>query len=109
MNAGALDTRITIQSKNASIDGYGGEVITWTNERTVWAQAEPWRLRERISMRRQSGDALVSFMVRYPVDISLDKRVLVGDVAYSVIEIDASRKRNGELMFIARGEDIGGS
>lgn len=109
MNAGALDTRITIQSKLVTIDSYGGEVISWKNERTVWAQAEPWRLRERISVRRQAGDSVVSFLVRYPVDISLDKRVLVGDVAYNVIEIDASRKRNGELMFIARGEDIGGS
>lgn len=109
MNAGALDTRITIQRKSETIDAYGGEVITWVNERTVWAQAEPWRMRERISVRRQTGDSVVSFLVRYPVDISLEKRVVVGETAYNIIEIDASRKRNGELMFIARGEDIGGN
>lgn len=107
MNAAALDTKIVIQSKVVTRDTFGGETVAWANECSVWAQMSPWRMRERVNSARQLGDSVVSFLVRYPINVSLDKRVLVDGIAYNIVEIDAARKRNGELMFIARGEDIG--
>lgn len=108
MNAGAMDARITLQRKSATRDNYGGEDIVWVNVATVWAATSPWRLREKVVARRNQGDAVVSFLVRAPLDVSLDKRVMWDDVAYSIVEIDATRKRQGEIMFIALGEDLNG-
>lgn len=109
MNAASLDTKIIIQSKIVTRDSFGGESVSWANQASVWAQVSPWRMRERMNIARQVGDSTVSLLVRYPVTLSLDNRILMADIPYNVIEIDASRKRNGELMFIVRGEDIGGS
>ena len=108
MNAGELDARITLQRKAVTRDSYGGEDIVWMNVATVWAATSPWRLREKVVARRNQGDAVVSFLVRAPLDVSLDKRVLWNDVAYNIVEIDVTRKRQGEIMFMAIGEDLNG-
>jgi SPP1 family predicted phage head-tail adaptor len=108
MQAGRLDQRITLQKKQVTRDAYGGEVITWLDVQTVWAEAEPWRLRDRLVARRQLGESVVSFRVRAPLDVSLDKRAVFGGIPYNIVEIDATRKRRGELSFIAKGEDING-
>jgi SPP1 family predicted phage head-tail adaptor len=107
MQAGRLDQRITLQKKQVTRDAYGGEVVTWLDVQTVWAEAEPWRMRDRLVARRQLGESVVSFRVRAPLDVTLDKRALFGGVAYNIIEIDATRKRKGELSFIAKGEELG--
>jgi len=106
MKAGALRDRITLQAKSVTRDAFGGEVVSWTTVSTVWAELNPWHLREQTALRRQSGRATVSFRVRTPLALSLDKSVLFGGVRYDIAEIDASRKHLGELMFIAHGEDI---
>ena len=108
MNAGSLTERIQLQRKSVSRDVIGGEVITWVTTATVWAAADPWRIREKVVARRNQGEAVVSFLVRAPLDVSLDKRVFWNGTGYNIIEIDASRRRNGELMFIAIGEDTNG-
>jgi SPP1 family predicted phage head-tail adaptor len=106
MKAGALRNRITLQVKSVTRDAFGGEIIAWTDVATVWAETDPWNLRERMTMRRQQGNAVISFRVRAPLAVSLDKRVVFDGTAYDIVEIDASRKHRGELLFIAAGEEI---
>lgn len=106
MQASKLDQRVTLQKKLVTRDVYGGEVVTWLDVQTVWAEAEPWRMRERLVARRQLGESVVSFRVRAPLDLSLDKRAVYQGVGYNIVEIDATRKRRGELIFMAKGEEV---
>jgi SPP1 family predicted phage head-tail adaptor len=105
VRAGLLTRRITLQQKSVTRDAYGGEVISWVDVTSVWAEPEPWTLRDRLVARRTQGEAVVSFRTRAPLDVSLDKRVLFEGAGYDIVEIDATRKNKGELSFIARGED----
>lgn len=107
IRTGRLDQRIVVQEKSVTRDAYGGEVVTWVPIATVWAEAEPWRLRERLAARKQMGEAAVSFRVRAPLAIALDHRVSAAGKSYEVVEIDVARVRQGEIAFIARGEQLG--
>jgi SPP1 family predicted phage head-tail adaptor len=106
MQASLLAERITIQEKQVTRNAYGAEDIEWLDIATVWAEAEPWRMKERLVARRNLGEAVISFRVRHPCPVALDKRILWNGSAFNVIEIDATKKRQGELSFIARGEEI---
>lgn len=103
--AGALNERIQIQRKTASRDAYGGEVAIWVTEAVVFAQADPWQLRDRLAARRQQGEAVVSFLVRAPLTVSLGRRVVWQGSAYDIESIDSSRKTRGELFLVCRAED----
>lgn len=46
MNPGKLNRRIILQSKVVTPDTYGGEVISWKSEGTVWAEIKPISGRE---------------------------------------------------------------
>ena len=37
-------------------DAFGGEVVTWVDVSTVWAELDPWFLRDRLSLRRQQSE-----------------------------------------------------
>jgi SPP1 family predicted phage head-tail adaptor len=106
MRAGALSERIVVQVASVARDAYGGQTRTWSDEATVWAQADPWQLRDRLAARRQMGDAAVSFLVRTPLTVSLGRRIAWAGAYYDIVEIDASRKGRGELLLICRAEDI---
>ena len=43
ITSGALDQRVTIQSKSATRNSIGEEVVTWANLVTVWAHVMPLR------------------------------------------------------------------
>jgi SPP1 family predicted phage head-tail adaptor len=46
LDAGALDKRVTIQARNESDDGGGGQTIAWTDVAIVWASVAPGTGRE---------------------------------------------------------------
>jgi SPP1 family predicted phage head-tail adaptor len=105
MRAGNLSTRLTLQSKSVTRDSEGGEVITWTDVTTFWAELEPWTMRDRVIARRQQGEAVIAFRARTPLALSLDKRVLFEGTGYDLVEIDVTKKSRGEIGAVARGED----
>lgn len=105
MQAGRLRNLVTLQEKAVTRDAFGGEVVTWQTLDDVWAELDPWQLRENLSLRRQQGDAVVGFRIRTPSDASLGKRILFDGAGYNIIEIDATRKHLGELLVTARAED----
>lgn len=38
LGAGDLRERVTLQRATATVDGFGGETLTWTGVATVWAR-----------------------------------------------------------------------
>jgi SPP1 family predicted phage head-tail adaptor len=105
MQAGRLRHQVTLQQKSVTRDEYGGEVITWQDVSTIYAEANPWQLRERLILRQQQGQSVVGFRVRAPLDVSLGKRILFDGVGYDIVDIDATRKHKGELLITGRAED----
>lgn len=106
MQAGKLRHQVTLQSKGTPTrDSYGGEEITWVDVITIWAEVEPWQLRERLTLRRREGESVIGLRVRAPLAVSLSNRVVFEGTAYNVIDIDATLKHKGELLITARAED----
>lgn len=105
MKAGQLRHRVTLQQKSVTRDAFGGEVVTWVDVVDVWAELDPWQMREQLVLRRQEGASVIGFRVRTPLAVSLDKRLLFDGAGYEVIDIDATRKHKGELLITARAED----
>lgn len=71
MRAGLLRHRVTLQSPSATQNEYGEEVITWTDERTVYASIEPLRGREYLEARAQTQELSHRIRMRYQPDKSL--------------------------------------
>ena len=105
MQAGRLRHLVLLQEKSSTRDEFGGEVETWTTIASVWAELDPWQLRERLTMRRQAGDSVIGFRVRAPLAVSLGKRFVHDGANYGVIDIDATLKHKGELLITAQAED----
>lgn len=105
MRGGALRNKITLQQKSVTRDAFGGEVVTWVDVETAWAELDPYQLRERLVLRRQQGESIVGLRIRTPSQASLGKRFLMDAVGYDIIDIDATRKHKGELLITARAED----
>lgn len=103
--AGRLNQRIEIQRKETTRDAFGGEVASWITEAAVFAQVEPWQMRDRIAARREQGESVVSFLVRAPLTVSLGRRVVYQDTNYDIESIDATSKIRGEIFLICRAED----
>jgi SPP1 family predicted phage head-tail adaptor len=105
MQAGRLRHQVALQSKTVSRDELGAEVETWSTIASIWAELDPYGLRERLNMRRQQGEAVIGFRVRAPLAVSLGKRLVFDGANYDVIDIDATREHKGELFITARAED----
>lgn len=104
IEAGKLRDRVTLQQKSVARDSYGAEIVTWTDVCTVWAEREPWHLRDRLVQRRLQGESVIGLRLRAPLDVSLGKRMLFAGAGYDIVDIDATRAHLGELLITARAE-----
>jgi SPP1 family predicted phage head-tail adaptor len=103
--SGRLNQRIKVQRKVVTRDAYGGEVANWVTESEVFAEVEPWQMRDRIAARREQGESVVSFLVRSPLTVSLGRRVVYQNSNYDIEQIDSTRNSKGELFLVCRAED----
>lgn len=100
MEAGKLRHRVTIQSKAATRDTYGEEVIIWTTVATVWAAVEPLQGREYLEARQVTAEVSTRIIIRRRSGILPEMRAVYGSRIYdilAVIEVDEAR-REMELM-----------
>ena len=67
MRAGAMRHQVTLQQPGAAArDSYGGDVTPWTTVATVWAELDPYHLRDRLTERRRNGEVVIGLRVRLP-------------------------------------------
>lgn len=104
MRAGSLRHRLTLQEKSVTRDSYGGETITWVDVRTIWAELNPWTMREELVERRKQGESIIGAKIR-SVDIDLSMRLLFDGTGYQIVNIDPTNKHRGELLITAKAED----
>jgi SPP1 family predicted phage head-tail adaptor len=106
MRAGALDQRVTIQSKTATRDAYGAEVITWSDVATVWMEAEPLSGREYIAMRQTQSDVTTRFRCRYRAGITTAMRLVWRTQPFNITEVIDRNGRRAELEILAFAEAV---
>lgn len=103
MQAGKLDRRITIQSATLIDDGYGGQVETWGDVATVWAQFLPGGGNERFASAQVYAETQARFRIRWRAGLSPKNRVLFDGKAWDVLAVDEIGRRDGiELRVKAR-------
>jgi SPP1 family predicted phage head-tail adaptor len=86
MHSSRLDKRITLQTKSVTRDAMGGEVITWTDEVSVWAAVEPLNGREYFSAEQMQSEIDIRFIIRYRSGVTSAWRVLWEDNPYNIVE-----------------------
>jgi SPP1 family predicted phage head-tail adaptor len=69
MNAGKLRHRVTIQRKTVTRDTQGGNVVTWTDVATVWADVQPVGGSERYGAGQALSDSTYTIVMRYREDV----------------------------------------
>lgn len=92
MDAGQLNRRIVIQSRDAGTDAAGQPVNTWTTLATVWANVKgatgmasirQSAAREGMAVEMNS----YSFRIRFRTDIDASARVVFGGQNYDIKQV----------------------
>ena len=86
--AGRLRDRVTLQSKGTpGRDAMGGEVITWVDVATIWADVQPLTGRALIAAQQAASEVTTRILIRRRADIRPDWRVRHLGQVYSVLAI----------------------
>ena len=104
VRAGKLRQRVTLQSPTATQNSYGEEVITWTDERTVYASIEPLQGREYMEARLQTQEISHRIRMRYQPDKALHPswRVKYGSRTFLIESVANRMERDREWVVMAR-------
>lgn len=85
MDPGVLNRQITIQQYTATRDSYGGEVQTWADHVTVWAQKSHRTSREFFAAQKVNAETTDMFIIRYRSGIAVKMRVVFDGKTYDII------------------------
>ena len=87
--AGKLRRRVTIQEPEVTRGDTGGEVVTWADLATVWANIKPLTGQELLAARQSVATALVTTQIeiRYRSDLDSKMRVVHGSQVYEIVAV----------------------
>ena len=109
IRAGALDRRITIQGKITTQDDFGGEVVTWGDVATVWAEELELRGIERYALRQFVGHALRTFRIRWSATVAVvttEHQIIYNGRTFDITDVREIGRREGiELDCYAPSEE----
>jgi len=104
MRSGPLRHFITFQSEVAERDAIGGKVITWFDEVTLPASAEPLQGREYFYAEQVQSEVEIRFRIHYFPGIKPEWRILFEGKPYDTVEIIDNRSLHRELQFLAKSQ-----
>jgi SPP1 family predicted phage head-tail adaptor len=91
---GALDQRVTLQSRSVVVDAVGQETITWADVATVWAQVEQLRGRELFAAAGTVYEGTTRIRIRYRSDVAATWRAVWGAMRMDIVSVIAVGGRN---------------
>lgn len=106
MQARSLNRKIEIQTKAATQDEYGEEVITWTTIATPRATITPLRGKERIEAAQVSPEQMHQIRIRYrALEITPKMRIkytdpVTGDRIFHIKSVINVTTRNRAIEFL---------
>lgn len=84
VKAGALSSRVTIQSPSSTQDTAGQPIPTWATLATVWANIRHLSGVESIKADAESSTVKASIRIRKRPDIDASMRVVLGTTNYQI-------------------------
>lgn len=102
MEAGKLRHRVYLQSKSATRDSYGAEVVTWVTEKTVWAAIEPLFGREYFLAHQTQADVDYRIRIRYYDGLRPDWRILFGTRIFEIKSVINMVERDREMILMCK-------
>jgi SPP1 family predicted phage head-tail adaptor len=100
MKAGALNHLITLQSRSTSQDASGGQLLTWSDVTTVWANVNPLSGRELLAAQAVQSSVSHRITIRYqtqfadPKVMAKMRATMVKDGVTRIFNIHAARDEN---------------
>ncbi len=109
INAGDLDRQIRIQARTSEKSPSGAETRTWHDAATVWAKITPVSGRESFAGQQRYAEVDTVFTIRIRNDFTPSplNRILVGTVAYDIVEalaLPGGRPDRVEIRATARAD-----
>jgi len=101
VDARGLDRRIRIERKVSGRDAMGGETISYTLRRQVWASVIYTRGREAYLSSQVTESTDIEFRVRWSADIAVTDRVVFDGTVYD-IQYLAEMGRRRKLRILAK-------
>lgn len=105
MHPGKMDRRITIQRFTTTKNAFNEDVEAWTDVRTVWAEAKPYRGSERFAAAEVAGSAVTTFVMRHWPDLTPKDRISYDGKTWDIHHVrEIGRRRGSEADCTARSE-----
>jgi SPP1 family predicted phage head-tail adaptor len=101
MNAGTLRHQVTIQSKTATTDGYGGPVDIWADVVTVWANVESLQGRELATAQSVFAETTTRITMRYRAGVIPANRIIFEGKFYNLQSVVDPEMKHRELIIMA--------
>ena len=93
---------LTIQSKEATQDEWGGDIFDWTTIATVWGNAVPLRGRELVAASAEYAETTVRFYTNYLANVVPEMRVVGAGIPFDIVSVININGLGQELEIMAR-------
>jgi len=106
MRAGKIDRHLTLQRVTNRIpNGFNEPVEVWTDIAILEAQQRPDRGTERFAAQQLSGQAVMTFQIRYRADLTIEDRIVYGGRIWNIVDVrELGRCAVTEFVAVARAE-----
>jgi len=95
---GKMRERVTLQQESNTADGYGGQVLAWSDVATVWAKVEPLSGREQIEADKLQGVVNTRITIRYRSDVVPGMRLTWNSKNYNIRAVICEEERDRFLQ-----------
>jgi SPP1 family predicted phage head-tail adaptor len=106
LNAGFMDTPITLQARAAGVDARGQPNGAWgslATDASVWAQPMPAKGREYFAAGQLQAEGAMAWRIRYRTDLTAAMRVLEGATPYDIVAVVPSANREWVDLYCTQG------
>ena len=100
-----MDRFITIEDPTVTQDDFGGEVTTWAEFASVWAQRVDMRAKERFNSDQTQAIETTTWRIRYLDGVQPDMRISYFGKVYSITGI-AELGRAAGLEIVTEARDV---
>jgi SPP1 family predicted phage head-tail adaptor len=103
MYAARLNTRITIQRPETTLDPIGQPIKGWALVASTWASVEPLQGREFIAAQAAQSEVTIRLRLRYLSGVDSSCRVLLpGDRTLNIVAVIDERNRHRWMQLMCR-------
>jgi SPP1 family predicted phage head-tail adaptor len=102
IRAGDLRRQITIQQRDATVDSFKQEVVTWTTFATCWAEIDPMSGRELMAAGAQQFEMTHEITIRYRAGVTPAMRVLYQGRIFNIVAVIDNDTQHRKLTLVCQ-------